>query len=57
MVVDHDDDDSLRGALVAKLDDMTLYDEAGDPRDEGYMDAVRELREWLSGRPARPSAG
>jgi hypothetical protein len=48
-----DDDDSRRGALAAKLDDMTLHDETGDPRDEGYMDAVRELREWLSERSAR----
>jgi hypothetical protein len=36
--------------LAAKLDDMTLHDETGDPRDEGYMDAVRELRDWLAGQ-------
>jgi len=29
---------------------MTLHDETGDPRDEGYMDAVRELRDWLAGQ-------
>jgi hypothetical protein len=34
--------------LAEKLDDMTLHDETGDPRDEGYMDAVRELRDWLA---------
>jgi hypothetical protein len=55
MVVEHADD-SLR-ALTAKLDDMTLHDETKNPRDEGYMDAVRELREWLSQQPARPSVG
>jgi hypothetical protein len=36
------------GALAAKLDDMTLHDETRDPRDKGYMDAVRELRDWFA---------
>ncbi len=53
MVADDCADDPLRDALVTKLEDMTLYDETGDPRDEGYMDAVRELREWLAERTAR----
>jgi hypothetical protein len=34
--------------LAEKLDDMTLHDETGDPRDEGYMAAVRELRDWMA---------
>lgn len=33
--------------LSAKLDDMQLHDDTGDPRDEGYMAAVDELRRWL----------
>lgn len=45
-------DDPLRDALVAKLEDMMLYDETADPRHEGYMRAVRELREWLSEQTA-----
>jgi hypothetical protein len=36
------------GSLAAKLDAMTLHDETRDPRDKGYMDAVRELRDWLA---------
>ncbi len=28
--------------------EMTLFDDTGDPRDEGYMADVRELRTWLS---------
>ncbi len=35
-----------RDALSEKLDEMTLHDETGDPRDQGYMAAVRELRDW-----------
>jgi hypothetical protein len=41
--------------LADKLDDMTLYDETGDPRDEGYMAAVRELRDWLAEHPENPT--
>jgi hypothetical protein len=37
-------------ALAEQLDEMTLHDETGDPRDEGYMDAARELREWHAQR-------
>ena len=37
----------LTPIVSAKLDDMTLHDDTGDPRDEGYMDAVNELRHWL----------
>jgi ribosomal 50S subunit-associated protein YjgA (DUF615 family) len=33
--------------LQAKLDEMQLHDGTGDPRDEGYMAALEELREWL----------
>jgi hypothetical protein len=40
-------------ALAEQLDEMTLHDETGDPRDEGYMDAVRELREWHTQRTQR----
>jgi hypothetical protein len=43
--------------LREKLDEMTLHDETGDPRDEGYMDAVREIRDWLVGRHAEPPDG
>lgn len=38
----------LASSLNEKLMEMTLYDNTGDPRDEGYMDAVREIRTWLS---------
>lgn len=38
----------LVSSLNEKLMEMTLYDDTGDPRDEGYMDAVREIRTWLS---------
>lgn len=40
-------------SLGDKLMDMTLHDDTGDPRDEGYMDAVREMRDWLSDFRAR----
>jgi hypothetical protein len=53
MVVDQADDDQLRRALAAQLDDMTLGDET-EPGDEGYMDAVRE---WLAERPGPRAAG
>ncbi len=39
--------------LDDKLMDMTLHDGTGDPRDEGYMDEVREIRDWLSEFRAR----
>jgi hypothetical protein len=38
----------LASSLNEKLMEMTLFDDTGDPRDEGYMAAVRELRTWLS---------
>jgi hypothetical protein len=38
----------LASSLNEKLMEMTLYDDTGDPRDEGYMDAVREIRTWLN---------
>jgi len=41
MAADRAADDPLSNALVAKLEDMTLYDETGGSRDDGYMDAVR----------------
>jgi hypothetical protein len=41
--------------LADKLDDMTLHDETGDPRDEGYMAAVRELRDWLAEHTGNPT--
>lgn len=41
--------------LAEQLDDMTLHDETGDPRDKGYMAAVRELRDWVAERAADPS--
>lgn len=47
---DSTDEPALLAALVSKLDDMTLHDETGHPHDEGYMAAVRELREWLAER-------
>lgn len=40
----------LAFALNEKLMEMTLHDNTGHPRDEGYMDAVRELRDWLRER-------
>lgn len=33
--------------LASKLDEMALHDDTGDPRDEGYMAAIRELREFV----------
>ena len=39
-------------ALAEQLDEMTLHDETDDPSDEGYMNAVRELREWLEEQSA-----
>ena len=49
-------EESFPEALAAKLDDMTLHDETGDPRDLGYMAAVRELRDWLAEYRARGAA-
>jgi len=40
-------------SLAEKLDEMTLHDETGDPRDVGYMAAVRELREWVTANPSK----
>jgi hypothetical protein len=45
------------GPLAAKLDDMTLHDETGDPHDKGYMNAVRELRDWLAEQADDDPAG
>jgi hypothetical protein len=45
--------DSLLVALAAQLDEMTLHDDTGDPRDEGYMAAVRELRGWIKKQTER----
>ena len=42
----------LTPILSAKLDDMALHDDTGDPRDEGYMAAIEELREWMAGGDA-----
>jgi hypothetical protein len=42
--------------LGEKLDEMTLNDETRNPRDKGYMDAVREIRDWLAHQPAERSA-
>lgn len=39
--------DLITPILSAKLKDMQLHDDTGDPHDEGYMAAVNELREWL----------
>lgn len=47
----------LLAALASQLDEMTLHDDTGDPRDEGYMAAVRELRGWIkeqTGQRANP---
>lgn len=33
-------------ALRAKLDEMTLQDDTGDPVDDGYMGAVDEMKRW-----------
>lgn len=40
-------------SLAEKLDEMTLHDETGDPRDEGYMAAVRELPAWIAANPSK----
>src|SRR5580700_4617310 len=40
-------------SLAEKLDEMTLHDETGDPRDAGYMAAVRELKEWVAANPSK----
>lgn len=37
-----------RDGLVEKLDEMQLHDDTGDPRDEGYMAAVNEMREFVA---------
>ena len=42
----------LLSALLAKLDDMQLHDDTGDPADIGYQSAVDELREWARHQPA-----
>lgn len=39
--------DMLTPILGAKLDSMELHDDTGDSHDEGYMDAIHELRDWL----------
>lgn len=44
--------DVLTPILSAKLNDMTLHDDTGDPRDIGYMAAVEEIREWMGGADA-----
>jgi hypothetical protein len=54
MVADDSLDEPLLAALTAKLDDMTLHDETGDRRGEGYMTAVRELRAWIAERARCP---
>lgn len=47
----------LASSLNEKLMEMTLHDDTGDPRDEGYMDAVREIRDFLGeSRTRRPRA-
>ncbi len=38
-------------SLAEKLDEMTL--QTGDPRGEGYMAAVRELRAWIAANPSK----
>jgi hypothetical protein len=30
------------------LDEMRLHENTGDPSDEGYMKAIRELDDWLA---------
>ena len=50
VAADRDRSPQEPATLAEKLDDMTLHDETGDPRDEGYMAAVRELRDWLARR-------
>lgn len=34
--------------LQAQLEQMRLLDGTGDPFDEGYQEAIRELEDWLS---------
>jgi hypothetical protein len=34
--------------LRGKLDEMRLHENTGDPSDEGYMKAIRELDDWLA---------
>lgn len=34
--------------LRAQLDEMRLHEDTGDPSDEGYMNAIRELDDWLA---------
>jgi hypothetical protein len=36
-----------RTEVKAKLAEMELHDDTGDPRDEGYMAAVNELAEFF----------
>jgi hypothetical protein len=42
--------------LQAKLDEMRLHENTGDPSDEGYMDAIRELDEWLAALASQESS-
>lgn len=50
MTVSRDSSCAEPATLAEKLDEMTLHDETGDPRDEGYMAAVGELRDWHARR-------
>jgi hypothetical protein len=50
MAAARDDSRTEPATLPEKLDEMTLHDETGDPRDQGYMAAVRELRDWHARR-------
>lgn len=37
-----------RHKIAAKLREMELTDDTGDQFDAGYMEAVREMQEWLA---------
>lgn len=39
--------EGLKVAVKAQLDSMRLHDDTGDPLDEGYMNAINELADWL----------
>jgi hypothetical protein len=42
--------------LQRQLDYMRLLDGTGDPFDDGYQEAIRELEDWLSVQPDVRSA-
>lgn len=40
---------AVRRVISERLDELTLHDDTGDPRDEAYMDALADVRTTLLG--------